>query len=50
MNAQIAAPLFWAITIGCPKNDALQMFDEGFVREMVVAAAGICLRGDFIRS
>ena len=29
INAQIVAPLFWAITIGCPKNNALRIIDEG---------------------
>jgi hypothetical protein len=29
INAQIAAPLLWAIHIGCPKNDAQQAIDEG---------------------
>jgi hypothetical protein len=29
INAQIAAPLLWAIHIGCLKNSALRLIDEG---------------------
>ena len=45
INAQIAADFLWAITIGCPKNDALQILDEGFVREMLVAARAVRSEG-----
>jgi hypothetical protein len=36
INAQIAAPLLWAIHIGCPKNDA---YDK-LTRELCTSHAG----------